>query len=125
MANDRFYIVCDGCKEYRWLSDWHPGCPLDISKDGSEWLNDFFSQHSDCMPINKGVEFGESVGFSFGNETTVLKEGYVEHKYAKDSAEIECFGCGVIIEIPVCDKPDDSKEKYCMECLKIKEKENE
>ncbi|MHC4121939.1 MAG: hypothetical protein ACYSSI_00065 [Planctomycetota bacterium] len=123
MANDRFYIVCDGCKQYRWLDDWHPGSPLYLSENRRKSLNDFFEQHWDCT----GKEFTESVGFYFGNETTVLSKGYKEHKYIEDdTVQIKCLRCGIVISISACDKPDDSLKTYCMDCMKLaEEKEND
>ncbi len=124
MANDRFYIICDGCKEYRWLNDWHPGSPLNLSEDGRKWLNDFFENHWDCA----GGEFEDNVGFSFGNEKTVLQAGYTEHKYIEnDTVEISCMKCRIALKIPKCDKPDSSKKVYCTECLQLEQekKKNE
>lgn len=82
MANDRIFIVCDGCKEYRCIQKWYPGENISLEEDEVEAMNDFFSQHSDCTEHK--IDLGTNVGFSFGSEGVVYQKEYTEHKFTRE-----------------------------------------
>ncbi len=78
MATNRLYIVCDGCKSFRYLDRLNPGCSLNIDQGGMSAMNDFFERHEDCSGHDPTKV--KSLGFSFACEDTV----YANNNYQED-----------------------------------------
>ncbi len=45
MANNRMYIVCQGCKKYLCLDKYYPECPWLITPEKLVELNKFWEDH--------------------------------------------------------------------------------
>ena len=67
MANDRLYVRCEFCGEFRFLGKFYPA-HLGISLDDMATLREFMELHLECNPRYGGPDLGKAPGFGFYTE---------------------------------------------------------